>query len=482
MTKERNNREMIDNRNVNITNKIQQFSLEKKIAQGGYGSVYSCKINNKNVEFAVKCIDTNITGVPCLMEASIMTTLDHPYINKAIHVYAEPKKMYIIQEIAYSDLKSFCVANRNISKKQYIIWFNMLLQSVNILHKNDIIHGDIKANNVLIYSDNNIRITDFTLSTMNTWERKRSLFTVTHRPYECWNKKSDKKSDIWALGCTFYEILTGHSLFYAQKKESSINAILYWARNGPNKEDICIECETPVSPSKGLTHEPTQDLTTGPTQDLTKGLTQNQIKGSTQNQIKGLTQNQIKGPIQGPIQGPTQGPTQGLKKDLKKGIEPERLLDIEYKKPRMGFNFSENMVLSQLAFSMMHFYPKDRPNASEVLLNPIFKEFKTIIPINTKFKSVKITEYTKKRIIKILSKYNFDQKILEMVYAIYGRLKKLPNNHSDRHKIYGCAWIASKLIKTEPIPINNIDIFDHQIRSIERDICHHLNFRFHDIY
>ena len=216
--------------------KIQTFD---RINEGGFGVVYRCK-NINGQDFAVKSIKNNEFGISCLAEAFIMSHLNHPCINKALQIHIDSKKLYMIQEIAINDLKSFIQTNNHICRKLYISWFNMLIQSVNYMHIQNIVHGDIKASNILIYKDLSIKLTDFTLSKHINWHTNRSLYTITHRPYECWFNKSvfTFKSDIWALGCTLYEILIGELLFIPQKYEDSIYAILDWAKSGPNKEKL----------------------------------------------------------------------------------------------------------------------------------------------------------------------------------------------------------------------------------------------------
>lgn len=221
-----------------LHSKMTQIKKLEKINEGGFGVVYKC-VNEHNRELAVKCINTDKNGVPCLMETSIMSTIDHPCINRAIQIYIEPRRLYIIQEKAQCDLKTYVKSNiSSITRIQYIKWFNMLVRGVNVMHDLNILHGDIKATNILLYTDMSIKLSDFTLSKIIDWKTDKKLYTASHRSIEAWNDQSCFKSDIWALGCTFYEILLGHNLFYSQNKDMSIKAIKKWAMDGPNKEPI----------------------------------------------------------------------------------------------------------------------------------------------------------------------------------------------------------------------------------------------------
>ena len=155
------------------------FDIHHKLASGGYGVVHQCS-DPSSKPYAVKCILPTSPGIPCLLEATIMATLEHPHINSAVKICFTSNRLYIIQELALSDLKTF-----KQSLSCYSHWFHMLIQAVNTLHSQNIIHGDIKAHNILVYSDYSLKLADFTLSTKMGFPPRKRLCTSSHRPYEC---------------------------------------------------------------------------------------------------------------------------------------------------------------------------------------------------------------------------------------------------------------------------------------------------------
>lgn len=218
---------VLSKQNINV------ITLDKVIGKGSYGTVYSCH-DDTNQELAVKCIKTKDFGIPSLIEASIMSTIHHPYLTKALKIHATSDKLYIIQELAISDLKVY-QSNYPLSDEIKLKWIYMISQAISCLHKYDIIHGDIKSSNILVYPDNNVKLTDFTLSTNVKWVNSYLPCTPTHRPLEVWlNEKWDKSIDIWSFGCTIFEIAYNRNLFINQDKNESINAILDWYRFLPN--------------------------------------------------------------------------------------------------------------------------------------------------------------------------------------------------------------------------------------------------------
>lgn len=227
---------------------MEQLKLCDKLGDGAYGKVYKC-IDMENRELAVKCVPIqSSSGIPCLIEPSIMMTFDHPYINKAVKVYSTENKLYILQKLAVTDLRQWSQKSEDIEPNILRKWLFGLAQAVHCLHSNNIIHGDLKASNVLYYKNNQINLTDFTLSTMDHWNHNHIICTSTHRPPEVWLKRKwNKEVDIWSLACTFFEVAYKNSIFPFHRKDpfnsnydtdANINCILDWNDNYPPGPEI----------------------------------------------------------------------------------------------------------------------------------------------------------------------------------------------------------------------------------------------------
>jgi len=186
------------------------FSCTNKLlGKGSYGQVFEAQIKGNSEKIAVKCASIDCSGIPNLLEASIMSGILHPYINKTLATVANDQILFLFQEKALGDVSQYLKENScdMITIKK---WLHQISQAINCLHSQNIIHGDIKANNILVYSDLNVKITDFSLS-VKKWSPtqvfNKSVCTNTHRPPESYLGASwDEKVDIWSLGCTFHEI------------------------------------------------------------------------------------------------------------------------------------------------------------------------------------------------------------------------------------------------------------------------------------
>ena len=170
---------------------ITTITLDKQLGKGAYGTVYLCTDENDQ-ELAVKCIKTRDFGTPCLTEASVMSVIQHANITKALKIHSTFDTLYIVQELAVSDLRNYRKDN-NMLEQDIIHFTHQIAQGISCLHKYNIIHGDIKASNILVFANNIVKLSDFTLSTNEAWKNTYRPCTSPHSPLEVWlNEKWDK--------------------------------------------------------------------------------------------------------------------------------------------------------------------------------------------------------------------------------------------------------------------------------------------------
>lgn len=187
------------------------------LGEGTFGKVNDA-VDGRGRAFAVKACLHDEWGIKDLLEPAIMTCLEHPNLNTAVNIVANDKQLFIIQNRAFTDVWKYLYKSRQLpGPEQLRGWTFGLAQAVAFLHKHDIIHCDIKSNNVLLGEDNVVKLNDYTLAVKKYRPDQKfthGVCTYSHRPLECMLGLAwDERLDIWSLGCTFYEMAYGAPLF-----------------------------------------------------------------------------------------------------------------------------------------------------------------------------------------------------------------------------------------------------------------------------
>jgi serine/threonine protein kinase len=212
------------------------------IGKGSFSHVYKVILHRKEGrllktkkhEYALKIINLVDRGVESPIELAIMTQIRHPHLTHALKVEVDAVKstLQILAPLAIGNLSSVIKAQMSRPSMHLLKkWMMQLMSAVATLHLAGILHGDIKASNTLVFNKPrakslhtaHIQLNDFSLSNLilNPQFRNHRLvaYTNTHRAPEIWNGSPwGYEADIWALACTFYEMVYGSSLFPSQKR------------------------------------------------------------------------------------------------------------------------------------------------------------------------------------------------------------------------------------------------------------------------
>lgn len=180
-----------------------KYNLGSLIGKGSDGEVYDLKDNKRIIKF----IQPTEYGVENYIEFYILLNLKHPNLISAHTVEIEDNGLIkIVQDKANCDLGQLLYVKKNkINHNLRLKYIKELVSGIAFLHSYNIVHGDIKPANLLIYQKK-LLINDFSLSRLVEGKTNRKLYTYIYRPPECNLNKFSLKSDIYSLGCTIYEI------------------------------------------------------------------------------------------------------------------------------------------------------------------------------------------------------------------------------------------------------------------------------------
>lgn len=197
---------------------IGKYKLLKTIGKGNFAKVKLAKHVPTGKEVAIKIIDKTQLNPSSLQklfrEVRIMKMLDHPNIVKLFQVIETEKTLYLVMEYASGgEVFDYLVLHGRMKEKEARAKFRQIVSAVQYCHQKKIIHRDLKAENLLLDSEMNIKIADFGFSNEFTPGNKLDTFCGSP-PYAApelfQGKKYDgPEVDVWSLGVILYTLVSG---------------------------------------------------------------------------------------------------------------------------------------------------------------------------------------------------------------------------------------------------------------------------------
>ena len=203
-----------------------RYRIVKLIGKGGMADVYLAYDTILKREVAVKVLKSDMADDDTALErfkreAGAVTQLSHPNIVDVYDVGDDGDKHYIVMEyIKGYTLKQLIKKRGPIPYKEAVWMMKQLAGALMEAHRNNVIHRDVKSQNVLIKDDGTIKLSDFGIALANgamQLTRKDSVLGSVHylAPELSKGKQASMQSDIYSLGIVFYELLTGDVPFKA---------------------------------------------------------------------------------------------------------------------------------------------------------------------------------------------------------------------------------------------------------------------------
>lgn len=199
-----------------------RYEILEKIGTGGMSDVYKAKDHKLNRYVAVKVLkqefseNTNFVS-KFRSEAQAAAGLMHPNIVNVYDVGEENGIYYIVMELVEGiTLKKYIEKKARLSVKEAISIAIQVSMGIEAAHNNHIIHRDIKPQNIIISKDGKVKVTDFGIAkaaTSNTITSNVMGSVHYTSPEQARGGYSDEKSDIYSLGVTLFEMLTGRVPF-----------------------------------------------------------------------------------------------------------------------------------------------------------------------------------------------------------------------------------------------------------------------------
>ncbi|WP_317300989.1 Stk1 family PASTA domain-containing Ser/Thr kinase [Allobaculum stercoricanis] len=197
-----------------------RYHIKSLIGQGGMADVYLAydEIMNRPVAIKIlrpKVADDSQAVVRFIREASAVRKLSHPNVVEVYDVGECGNLHYLVMEyIPGITLKELIAKSGKMSAPKAILMMKELTSAVAAAHKNNIIHRDIKPQNVLIHKNGQLKITDFGIAIAADsmdMTANQAIMGSSHylAPESAVGLAPDYRVDIYALGIVFFELLCG---------------------------------------------------------------------------------------------------------------------------------------------------------------------------------------------------------------------------------------------------------------------------------
>lgn len=197
-----------------------RYMIVTSLGEGGMADVYLAIDTILNREVAVKVLRGELSQDPVallrfLREASAVSKLHHPNVVEVYDVGEYDSKNYIVMEyVRGRTLKQLITQRGALTKEEAVEIMMQLVSAVHHAHEKNIIHRDIKPQNVLVKDDGTIKITDFGIALAHDnvqLTQSDAVLGSAHyiAPETTRGESATIQIDIYAMGIVFYELLTG---------------------------------------------------------------------------------------------------------------------------------------------------------------------------------------------------------------------------------------------------------------------------------
>ncbi|CAD8204514.1 unnamed protein product [Paramecium pentaurelia] len=218
-----------------IQSTTRNYELLDEIGMGSYGKVKLAKDVKSKKKYAIKLIEkqkmeefhaeNNI-----LTEIRIQSKLHHPHIVELVEYFEDEKFIYLVQEYCSKGTLRQQICKRRLQENEIYNYIYQLNEALIYLHRQRIVHRDLKLDNILLDDNDTIKLTDFNWATkLNSYAAEPTNCGTTHYmpPEIVLLQPHTEKVDSWSLGIIIFELVFQHRPFEGLTQEELQKQIIY---------------------------------------------------------------------------------------------------------------------------------------------------------------------------------------------------------------------------------------------------------------
>ncbi|MFT5144009.1 MAG: tetratricopeptide (TPR) repeat protein/TolB-like protein [Rhodothermales bacterium] len=216
---------------------INQFEILGELGRGGMGVVYRARDTVLTRDVALKFLPARIADNAdsrerFIREARVVSHVDHPNICTIYDVAVDESGRSFIVMACYEGQTLRALLDRGpMSQEQALDFFCQAASGLEVAHQHDVVHRDIKPDNIFITTSGQVKILDFgiakALQDDSLTREGTRLGTLNYMsPEQARGLEADARTDIWSLGIMMYEMLAGRRPFEARYDQALLFAIV----------------------------------------------------------------------------------------------------------------------------------------------------------------------------------------------------------------------------------------------------------------
>jgi tetratricopeptide (TPR) repeat protein/predicted Ser/Thr protein kinase len=219
-----------------INKTISHYKITSKLGEGGMGVVYLAEDLKLDRQVALKFLPEHMTADEVekerfIHEAKAASSLNHPNVTTIYEIDEHEGQLFIAMEYCSGQSLKELIEGEKLTLKKTLDIAVQICEGLTAAHKKDVVHRDIKSDNIMVTTEGRVKIMDFGLAKLKGATKLTStgstLGTVSYMsPEQAQAAEVDQRSDIFSFGVVLYEMITGHLPFGGDHEAAVIYSIV----------------------------------------------------------------------------------------------------------------------------------------------------------------------------------------------------------------------------------------------------------------